>query len=80
MESVWDLILVHVYLWVRGNVNDFAYFLEQFVVGYEFVKLQSPVSHRSEVVWKAPLMGILKFNVDGASKGNPGQSGIGGVL
>lgn len=31
-------------------------------------------------VWNPPSLGVLKFNVDGASKGNPGSCGAGGVL
>lgn len=30
--------------------------------------------------WKPPSHGFLKFNIDGASKGNPGEAGYGGVL
>lgn len=30
--------------------------------------------------WHPPLKGFLKFNIDGASKGNPGTTGYGGVL
>ncbi|KAK1583559.1 hypothetical protein Q3G72_024995 [Acer saccharum] len=30
--------------------------------------------------WKPPPEGFLKFNVDGSSRGNPGPSGIGGIL
>lgn len=30
--------------------------------------------------WHPPLTGFLKFNIDGASKGNPGTTSFGGVL
>lgn len=30
--------------------------------------------------WHPPPKGFLKFNIDGASKGNPGMTGHGGVL
>lgn len=30
--------------------------------------------------WHPPPQGFLKFNIDGASKGNPGLAGYGGVL
>ncbi|XP_042493937.1 uncharacterized protein LOC122073413 [Macadamia integrifolia] len=32
------------------------------------------------VSWAHPLVGFVKFNVNGASLGNPGLSGIGGIL
>ncbi|XVE98191.1 hypothetical protein REPUB_Repub03eG0084400 [Reevesia pubescens] len=35
---------------------------------------------RLAAVWEAPPLGILKFNVDGSSKGNPGPAGISGLL
>ncbi|KAK4856094.1 hypothetical protein QYF36_014035 [Acer negundo] len=30
--------------------------------------------------WCPPTEGVLKFNVDGSSRGNPGPAGIGGIL
>jgi len=30
--------------------------------------------------WNPPLEGFLKYNIDGASKGNPGMEVVGGVL
>ena len=30
--------------------------------------------------WQPPPHGILKFNIDGTSKGNPGMVGFGGVI
>jgi len=31
-------------------------------------------------IWKPPPHGFLKVNIDGASKGNPGLAGFGGVI
>ena len=30
--------------------------------------------------WQPPPKGFLKFNIDGVSKGNPGDAGYGGVI
>ena len=30
--------------------------------------------------WYPPPQGLLKYNINGASKGNPGIAGFGGVL
>ena len=30
--------------------------------------------------WKAPQIGFIKLNYDGASKGNPGQAGARGIF
>ncbi|XVF71505.1 hypothetical protein PTKIN_Ptkin12aG0043200 [Pterospermum kingtungense] len=35
---------------------------------------------RTMVCWEKPQPGLLKFNVDGSSLGNPRPSGIGGLL
>ncbi|KAI3453546.1 hypothetical protein Pfo_010209 [Paulownia fortunei] len=32
------------------------------------------------VHWHKPALGSFKLNTDGSSKGNPGQSGVGGIL
>ncbi|KAF7820665.1 ribonuclease H [Senna tora] len=32
------------------------------------------------VKWKAPAPAIFKINVDGSSRGNPGKSGVGGLI
>lgn len=31
-------------------------------------------------IWKRPPSGFLKLNFDGASRGNPGMAGIGGII
>src|SRR3954462_1387178 len=32
------------------------------------------------VIWKKPSSKVIKLNIDGASKGNPGDAGIGGLF
>lgn len=44
------------------------------------IKLPSSHAVPRQVSWLPPDIGILKCNVDGASKGNPGNSGVGGVI
>ncbi|KAF7815070.1 Ribonuclease H protein [Senna tora] len=41
------------------------------------VKLTKPIRL---VKWKAPTPGTFKINVDGSSRGNPGKSGVGGLI
>ena len=39
-----------------------------------------PSKERRSTPCYPPLDGVLKFNVDDASRGKPGQAGIGGLL
>ena len=39
-----------------------------------------PIKVRKSILWSPPPIGWLKFNVDGATRGKPGPTGIGGVL
>lgn len=45
-----------------------------------FSKVKRKVAAKRLVAWSPPSSGVLKFNVDGASKGNPGPCGAGGVI
>jgi hypothetical protein len=39
-----------------------------------------PPEHTIEEHWSPPQPGFIKLNYDGASKGNPGQAGAGGIF
>lgn len=43
---------------------------------------QHRVNRRTEVLvsWKYPPLGWVRLNTDGASKGNPGRAGAGGII
>ncbi|KAF7806654.1 ribonuclease H [Senna tora] len=47
------------------------------VVSHHAVKTTKPIRL---VKWEAPVPGTFKINVDGSSRGNPGKSGIGGLI
>ncbi|XP_077217986.1 uncharacterized protein LOC143852487 [Tasmannia lanceolata] len=38
------------------------------------------ISRDNWIWWDRPMIGSLKLNIDGAAKGNPGESGGGGVM
>ncbi|KAK0607597.1 hypothetical protein LWI29_017220 [Acer saccharum] len=46
----------------------------------EFCKDPLKSKKQASEPWVPPVAGSLKFNVDGSSRGQPGSSGIGGVL
>lgn len=54
--------------------------VQQFVDNFCNIRIERQISVPHNVRWAPPVVGALKFNVDGASQGNLGHSGIGGVL
>ncbi|XP_059070463.1 uncharacterized protein LOC131860113 [Cryptomeria japonica] len=47
---------------------------------FDLDSLVDQTNPRGGVIWDAPAIGWSKVNFDGASAGNPGQSGIGCIL
>lgn len=81
VETIWDMHMVRLFWWLKGWWQDCPYSLEQFNMRLERVQCtKKKEKARIVVPWCSPLLSYVKFNVDGASKGNPGTSGIGGVL
>ena len=56
------------------------YGIDDMMMNFCLIKMPAKGKVRRETTWRPPEPGVLKFNVDGAAKGNPGASGIGGVL
>lgn len=79
-ESVWDLCLARVAWWVKAWWRSCPYSIDQFVLGYEHVRMPTKVKVRLAQEWVPPEAGRVKFNVDGSSLGCPGVSGVGGIL
>lgn len=67
-------------MWIKAVWKNCPYTVDQFSRNFCSIKLQKQAARQRVAVWTPPIMGVLKFNVDGASKGNPGPSGMGGVL
>ncbi|XP_057432300.1 uncharacterized protein LOC130725057 [Lotus japonicus] len=79
-EEVWDMHVMRIGWWVKAKWKDCPYNTEQFNANFCNIRMKmSAVSVRT-TTWQPPTLGTLKFNVDGASQGNPGPSGLGGVL
>ena len=47
---------------------------------YKNIWKYKPPPQKIEEKWRAPQIGFIKLNYDGASKGNPGQEGTRGIL
>jgi ribonuclease HI len=56
--------------------------LRDFIILKKFnVAIHNPrMNTVKEVVWNPPLMNCVKCNIDGASKGNPGEASCGGIF
>lgn len=53
----------------------------QISINHYSAKDRTPNKHRQEASsWNPPPTGMIQLNFDGASKGNPGQAGYGGVF
>lgn len=80
LVEVWDMALTRVAWWVKNLWPSCPYDTYQIVRNLGEIKFPSPRHKERVVVWTPPDIGFLKVNVDGASKGNPGPSGIGGLI
>lgn len=52
----------------------------QFEQNFENIKVVTPRKVRVAQRWHPPTGYVLKFNVDGSSRGSPGVAGVGGVV
>ncbi|EOY11314.1 PLAT/LH2 domain-containing lipoxygenase family protein, putative [Theobroma cacao] len=80
-DQCWDLVRVKVAWWAKAKwLVDFQQ-LEQTIRCLEVNRLHTRIrGGRQTVEWEPLNRGFLKFNVDGAAKGNPCQAAIRGVL
>ncbi|XP_017977587.1 PREDICTED: uncharacterized protein LOC18600366 [Theobroma cacao] len=80
-DQCWDLVRVKVAWWAKAKwLVDFQQ-LEQTIRCLEVNRLHTRIrGGRQTVQWEPLNRGFLKFNVDGAAKGNPCQAAIRGVL
>lgn len=72
--------LSRIFLWICNWWKDCPFSAYDFAQFYEEIRVNHHNPYVRSVEWIAPEFGILKFNVDGSSRGNPGISGAGGVV
>ncbi|KAH0776334.1 hypothetical protein KY290_007745 [Solanum tuberosum] len=58
------------YPWIKLDIRDWPELIAK-------IKKYRPKIYVHSVVWKPPVAQRLKFNTDGASRGNPGMSSFG---
>ncbi|KAJ9173432.1 hypothetical protein P3X46_016567 [Hevea brasiliensis] len=76
-----SLILHRLSIWMKANNVDFPFSGLDLLVSSEYIKSWTNVSkQRPLALWSAPLGSSLEWNVDGSSRGKPGESGMGGVV
>ncbi|EOX97637.1 Uncharacterized protein TCM_006607 [Theobroma cacao] len=80
-ELIWELIKLRVAMWVKAKWNNSAYSITDMfrcpAVGFN---QQREENTRPLTTWERLGVGTVKFNVDGAANGCPGEVGIGGLL
>lgn len=79
-QEIWDMHLLRISWWVKGSWHDCPYDLNQFLLNFCNIRVKRQVAGPREAAWSPPSLVVLNFNVDGASKGNLGLCGVGGVL
>ncbi|EOY16579.1 Uncharacterized protein TCM_035385 [Theobroma cacao] len=80
-ELIWELIKLRVATWAdaRWKSNSRS-ILDLYRYPVESYNQQKDRGQRPQTVWERPEEGMIKFNVDGAAIGCPGDAGIGGLL
>ncbi|EOY16102.1 Uncharacterized protein TCM_034977 [Theobroma cacao] len=79
--QIFDLVKTRMAWWTRSKWKDeTSSVMDIFRTPQQTTLSKKPLKKKITVEWKAPNHGQLKFNIDGAAKGNPGEFGIGGVL
>lgn len=71
-QETWDLHLLRASWWVKGSWPDCPYEIPQLLSNYCHIKIKRKLCAPRLAQWDPPQLGILKFNVDGSSMGNPG--------
>lgn len=80
MQGIWDLHNIRLAWWIKNTWSGCPYELDQITRNLGNIRLPCKIPSPRLAVWSPPDIGILKCNVDGASKGNPGPCGVGGVI
>src|ERR1044072_4468521 len=79
-QELWEMQDLRIFWWAKGQGLDTAYDFGQFSNNFCKIRFKNRRKNQRLVLWSPPSFGVLKFNVDGASQGNPGPSGAGGIL
>nr|AFK38467.1 unknown [Lotus japonicus] len=57
--------------WIKANWTLCPYQMFQLIENLESIKCPRPLRKPRSLDWEPPIGNMLKFNVDGASRGNP---------
>lgn len=80
MQGVEDMIGMRIAWWIKSVWPHCPFDADQIYRNLSDIRMPSSNAIPRQVLWAPPDIGVIKCNVDGASKGNPGNSGIGGVI
>ncbi|XP_057419024.1 uncharacterized protein LOC130713256 [Lotus japonicus] len=80
LDNIWEMHLLRIGWWIKALNKRNLYSLEHFARDFTNIRLQPRQKKMRNASWSLLVDGTMKVNVDGASKGNPGTRGIGGIL
>lgn len=78
--AVWDMHLLKISWWTKSYWKDWPYDSSHFFSNLSNITVCKSVPLSRVAVCLPPSSGFLKFNLDGASQGNSGPSGISEVI
>ncbi|WRX26533.1 Ribonuclease H domain - like 10 [Theobroma cacao] len=79
--QTYELVKLRVATWAKAKwPRDYNRTLDTFIEPRLGAVLKCVKKTRPKVEWTNPVDGSMKFNVDGAASGCPGEAGIGGIL
>ncbi|XP_019055746.1 PREDICTED: uncharacterized protein LOC109115811 [Nelumbo nucifera] len=80
LPEILELIQIRVFHWLKSLALFKDLSEDDLLRNWKEIASSTPVKDTSLPSWAPPPSGFVKLNFDGSSMGNPGPSGIGGVL
>ncbi|OMO71317.1 hypothetical protein CCACVL1_18294 [Corchorus capsularis] len=81
VQQIIDIVGFKVAYWCKAKWTNGAISIDDFIRVSECIQIDSVGGKkRPHLDWFTPNNGQLKFNVDGTTKWQPGEAGIGGIL
>ena len=75
-----DLHILNTGTCIKEDIRPSIHVHNDILVNWKAYMESGPIKLKRFVLWSPPLLGVLKFNIDGAARGKLGPAGIRGVF